>query len=136
MVDHVFDFDGDIVNKILRAGNQHEKEYIVTVKQPITPDFIKKMGAGVPILDTVTKKCQVEQLNAHTFKIILIQGLNRQIRRMCQYLGYDVTRLKRVRIMNVQLGSLRVGQWRELTPAEIEKIQKMVADSSKTAPEP
>ena len=124
--------DGDIVNKILRAGNQHEKEYIVTVKQPITPDFIKKMGAGVPILDTVTKKCQVEQLNAHTFKIILIQGLNRQIRRMCQYLGYDVTRLKRVRIMNVQLGSLRVGQWRELTPAEIEKIQKMVADSSKT----
>ena len=128
--------DGDIVNKILRAGNQHEKEYIVTVKQPITPEFIKRMANGIPILGTVTKKCKVEQLNAYTFRIILIQGLNRQIRRMCQYLGYDVTRLKRVRIMNVQLGSLRVGQWRELTPAEIEKIQKMVADSSKTAPEP
>ncbi len=124
--------DGDIVNKVLRAGNRHEKEYIVTVKQPITPDFIKKMGAGVPILGTVTKKCRVEQLNAHTFRIILIQGLNRQIRRMCRHLGYDVTRLKRVRIMNVRLGNLKTGQWRELTPAEIGKIQKMVADSSKT----
>ena len=124
--------DGDIVNKILRAGNQHEKEYIVTVKQPITPDFIKKMGNGVPILGTVTKKCKVEQLNAHTFKIILIQGMNRQIRRMCQYLGYDVTRLKRTRIMNVRLGNLKVGEWRELTPEEVKKIRKMVADSSKT----
>ncbi|MCO6476549.1 MAG: 23S rRNA pseudouridine(2604) synthase RluF [Phaeodactylibacter sp.] len=124
--------DGDIVNKVLRAGNRHEKEYIVTVKQPITPNFIKKMAAGIPILGTVTKKCRVEQLNAHTFRIVLIQGLNRQIRRMCQYLGYDVAKLKRVRIMNVRLGNLKTGQWRELTPAEIEKIQKMVADSSKT----
>ncbi|MCB0547502.1 MAG: 23S rRNA pseudouridine(2604) synthase RluF [Phaeodactylibacter sp.] len=124
--------DGDIVNKILRAGNQHEKEYIVTVKQPITPEFIKRMANGIPILGTVTKKCKVEQLNAYTFRIILIQGLNRQIRRMCQYLGYDVTKLKRVRIMNVRLDNLKTGQWRELTPKEIDQILRMVADSSKT----
>ena len=124
--------DGDIVNKILRAGNQHEKEYIVTVKQPITPEFIKRMANGIPILATVTKKCKVEQLNAYTFRIILIQGLNRQIRRMCQYLGYDVTKLKRVRIMNVRLDNLKTGQWRELTPKEIDQILRMVADSSKT----
>ncbi len=124
--------DGDIVNKILRAGNNHEKEYIVTVDQPITNDFINKMGRGVPILGTVTKPCKVEQLNDFTFKIILTQGLNRQIRRMCSRLGYEVTKLKRTRIMNVRLAGLAVGQWRELTTAEMEHIHKMVASSSKT----
>lgn len=124
--------DGDIVNKILRAGNQHEKEYIVTVRQPITPEFIKKMSEGVPILGTITKKCKVEQLNGHTFRIILVQGLNRQIRRMCKQLGYEVAQLKRTRIMNVRLSGLKEGQWRELTPAEIQKIHKMSASSSKT----
>lgn len=125
--------DGDIVNKILRAGNQHEKEYIVTVKQKIMPQFIKKMSGGIPILDTITKKCKVGQINDFTFKIILTQGLNRQIRRMCQYLGYDVTKLQRTRIMNVRLGKLKIGQWRELTENEMQQIHKMVVYSSKTA---
>ncbi len=124
--------DGDIVNKILRAGNNHEKEYIVKVKQLITPDFIKKMSNGIPILGTVTKKCLVEQLDEHRFKIILTQGLNRQIRRMCTFLNYDVVSLKRVRIMNVKLGKLKVGNWRELNPRELSTIQKLVAHSSKT----
>ena len=124
--------DGDIVNKILRAGNKHEKEYIVSVDKKITPQFVKKMSAGIPILDTVTKKCKVKQLNDHTFKIILTQGLNRQIRRMCKYLGYEVSSLKRTRIMNVHLGNLKIGQWRELTSKELQQINKMVADSSKT----
>lgn len=124
--------DGDIVNKILRAGNQHEKEYIVRVQPAITPDFIQKMRNGVPILGTVTQKCKVWKMDDHTFKIILVQGLNRQIRRMCEYLGYEVTRLKRTRIMNVKLGKLKVGEWRELTKREIQQIQKMVASSSKT----
>lgn len=124
--------DGDIVNKILRAGNMHEKEYVVKVKQAITPKFIQKMGAGVPILDTVTKKCKVTKLDDYTFQIILTQGLNRQIRRMCAHLGYEVTKLKRTRIMNVKLGKLAVGKWRNLSEQEIEQIQKMVATSSKT----
>ena len=102
--------DGDIVNKILRAGNNHEKEYIVSVNQEITPQFIHKMGNGVPILGTVTQKCKVKQLGKFKFQIILTQGLNRQIRRMCQHLGYEVSSLKRVRIMNVQLGNLKIGQ--------------------------
>ena len=124
--------DGDIVNKILRAGNQHEKEYIVTVDKKITPSFIQKMSNGIPILNTITKKCHVEKINNRTFKIILIQGLNRQIRRMCSYLGYEVVKLKRTRIMNIKLGKLPIGVWRELTSKEIAEIQRLVATSSKT----
>ena len=124
--------DGDIVNKILRAGNNHQKEYIVTVNKPITSEFIQKMGNGIPILGTVTKKCAVEQLNKNTFKIILTQCLNRQIRRMCEYLDYEVTKLKRTRIMNVDLGKLEEGNWRELTDSEMAIINKMVATSTKT----
>lgn len=124
--------DGDIVNKILRAGNNHEKEYIVTVRQPITSEFIQKMGGGLPILDTVTKKCEVTKLNDYTFKIVLTQGLNRQIRRMCDYLNYEVTSLKRTRIMNVNLDDLKVGEWRELSETEMLQINNMIADSSKT----
>lgn len=124
--------DGDIVNKILRAGNNHEKEYLVTVKQPITSEFIQKMGSGLPILGTVTKKCDVTKLSNYSFKIILTQGLNRQIRRMCDYLNYEVTNLKRTRIMNVNLDGLKVGEWRELTDKEMLQINKMIAESSKT----
>ncbi|MGX1929062.1 23S rRNA pseudouridine(2604) synthase RluF [Flagellimonas sp. 2504JD4-2] len=123
--------DGDIVNKILRARNNHEKEYIVTVNKPITPDFLKKMRNGVPILDTVTRKCEVEQLGANQFKIILTQGLNRQIRRMCEYLDYRVKKLKRVRIMNVNL-DVPVGKWRHLTDEELMEINRLVSHSSKT----
>ncbi len=124
--------DGDIVNKILRAGNNHEKEYIVTVDKRIDDDFILKMGNGIPILGTVTKKCRVEKVSEKVFKIILVQGLNRQIRRMCEYLDYEVTKLKRTRIMNVELGVLKPGDWRELTPEELKEINKMIATSSKT----
>ena len=124
--------DGDIVNKILRAGNNHEKEYIVSVRQPITSTFIQKMGGGLPILNTVTKKCEVTKLNNYTFKIVLTQGLNRQIRRMCDYLNYEVTSLKRTRIMNVNLDGIKVGEWRELTEKEILQINEMISDSSKT----
>ncbi|MHB1107537.1 MAG: 23S rRNA pseudouridine(2604) synthase RluF [Lutibacter sp.] len=124
--------DGDIVNKILRAGNNHEKEYIVTVRQPITSKFIEKMGGGLPILDTVTKKCEVSKLNDYSFKIVLTQGLNRQIRRMCDYLNYDVTSLKRTRIMNVNLDGIKVGEWRELSEKEMLEINNMISDSSKT----
>lgn len=124
--------DGDIVNKILRAGNNHEKEYIVKVNKPVTPDFIQRMGSGVPILDTVTKKCKVHAIGKNEFRIVLTQGLNRQIRRMCEYLGYEVMRLKRVRIMNVTLDGIAPGKWRYLTEAEINMINKMVSGSSKT----
>lgn len=123
--------DGDIVNKILRARNNHEKEYIVKVDRPITKDFIRKMGNGVPILDTVTKKCLVEQLGRFEFRIILTQGLNRQIRRMCEYLGYEVQKLKRVRIMNIHL-DVPVGKYRELTPLEFERLNDLLEDSNKT----
>lgn len=123
--------DGDIVNKILRARNNHEKEYLVSVNRPITPDFIRRMSSGVPILDTVTRECEVEQLGKHTFRIILTQGLNRQIRRMCEYLGYEVTALKRIRIMNVML-DVPVGKYRNLTQEELDTINKMVDESSKT----
>lgn len=123
--------DGDIVNKILRAKNNHEKEYIVTVDRTITPYFLKRMRNGLPILDTVTRKCKVEQLNKRTFKIILTQGLNRQIRRMCEYLDYNVVKLKRVRIMNVKL-DLPVGEWRDLTKKELNEINRLVSNSSKT----
>lgn len=125
--------DGDIVNKILRAGNKHEKEYIVSVKQPLSQKFLSDMSKGVPILGTVTKKCVVEKINKFTFRIILIQGLNRQIRRMCEYLGYDVLALQRVRIMNVLLGKLPVGSWREFSKKELEIMNASVADSSKVS---
>ncbi len=123
--------DGDIVNKILRARNNHEKEYIVTVNKPITNDFLRKMRNGVPILDTITRKCEVEQLSSHQFKIILTQGLNRQIRRMCEHLDYRVKKLKRVRIMNVLL-DVPVGKWRNLTAQELREINRLVLNSSKT----
>jgi 23S rRNA pseudouridine2604 synthase len=124
--------DGDIVNKILRAGNNHEKEYIVRVHKAITDDFIRKMSSGIPILGTYTKKCKVEKIDNHTFKIVLTQGLNRQIRRMCDYLGYEVTSLTRIRIMNIQLEPLEAGQWRLLTEEEVEGLQYLVKDSKKT----
>lgn len=123
--------DGDIVNKILRARNNHEKEYIVEVNKPISKEFIQKMGDGVPILDTVTRECKVEQLSRLTFKIILTQGLNRQIRRMCQFLDYEVMRLKRVRIMNIHL-DVPVGQWRYLTEKEVGEINRLAENSAKT----
>nr|WP_263326555.1 23S rRNA pseudouridine(2604) synthase RluF [Neobacillus sp. Marseille-Q6967] len=110
--------DGDIVNEILRAENKHEKEYIVTVDQPITPEFVKRMSEGVNILGTTTLPCKVEKLSKYVFKIILTQGLNRQIRRMCAALGYQVLRLQRTRIMNIHLGNLPIGQWRDLTKKE------------------
>jgi 23S rRNA pseudouridine2604 synthase len=110
--------DGDIVNEILRAENKHEKEYIVSVDRPITPEFLKKMSEGVKILDTVTLPCEVRQLSKYDFQIILTQGLNRQIRRMCEALGYEVYRLQRTRIMNIHLGNLPLGQWRDLTKKE------------------
>ena len=123
--------DGDIVNKILRARNNHEKEYTVTVNKPITDRFIQRMGNGVPILDTVTRKCKVEQISKYTFKIILTQGLNRQIRRMCEYLGYDVTALKRIRIINISL-DVPVGRYRDLTDDEIKELNHLIEPSSKT----
>lgn len=123
--------DGDIVNEILRSNNKNEKEYLVTVDKDITIDFIKEMRSGVPILGTKTKKCEVIKVNKNTFTIILTQGLNRQIRRMCEYLGYEVYKLKRVRIMNIHL-DLKVGQWRDLTPKELQQINSMVESSAKT----
>ncbi len=124
--------DGDIVNKILRAGNKHEKEYIVTTDRPITDDFIRRMSSGIPIaeLETTTKNCRVERLSRFAFKIILIQGLNRQIRRMCEYLEYEVLTLKRTRIMNINLGNLELGTWRNLTPQEVKELQEAVSDSN------
>lgn len=123
--------DGDIVNKILRARNNHEKEYVVTVDKPITDRFVQRMGNGIPILDTVTRKCKVEQISKYIFRIVLTQGLNRQIRRMCEYLGYEVTALKRIRIINISL-DVPVGRYRELTPAEIKDLNKLIEPSSKT----
>lgn len=114
--------DGDIVNKILRVENAHDKEYIVTVNKPINREFIKRMAGGLPILDQVTKRCEVEKLGKHKFRIILTQGLNRQIRRMCEYLGFEVQTLKRIRIMNVRLDKLPVGEWRELRADELEVL--------------
>lgn len=124
--------DGDIVNKILRASNNHEKEYIVSVNKPITPEFITSMSNGIPMLGTVTKKCYVKQEGTKRFRIILTQGLNRQIRRMCEYLGYDVMKLTRVRIMNIKLEDLPSGKWRYLTNPEIDKLNDLVATSAKT----
>ena len=125
--------DGDIVNKILRAENSHDKEYIVTVDKPISERFILRMSKGVPILGTITKPCIVKVHSKFEFRIILTQGLNRQIRRMCEYLDYEVLKLKRSRIMSVELGTLRPGEWRDLTDAEMTEINGAVATSSKTA---
>jgi pseudouridine synthase len=125
--------DGDIVNKILRAENAHDKEYIVTVDKPISERFIDRMSRGVPILGTITKPCIVQVKSKYAFTIILTQGLNRQIRRMCEYLDYEVLTLKRSRIMNVTLEGLRAGQWRNLTESEMAEINQAVQGSSKTA---
>ncbi|MBQ8803175.1 MAG: 23S rRNA pseudouridine(2604) synthase RluF [Tyzzerella sp.] len=122
--------NGDIINKMMRSGNQHEKEYKVTVNKPITPEFIEKMANGVPILDTVTRKCKVEMIGKYKFRIILTQGLNRQIRRMCEYLGYKVTKLERVRVMNIELGSLKPGEYRKVTDAEIAELYELIKNSS------
>lgn len=122
--------NGDIINKMMRAGNEHEKEYIVTVNKPITDEFLEKMANGVPILDTVTRKCKVEKVGKFKFRIILTQGLNRQIRRMCEYCGFKVTRLVRVRVMNIKLGDLKVGQYRNVTEEEIAKLYELIKDSS------
>jgi len=126
--------DGDIVNKILRANNQHEKEYIVEVNKPVTKDFIKKMGEGVPVLDKITNKCKIKQTGKKTFKIILTQGLNRQIRRMCEYFDYRVVFLKRIRIMNIKL-DIPVGEYRDFTKSELNQINQLVKNSSKTIKE-
>lgn len=123
--------DGDIVNKILRARNNHEKEYVVTVNKPITERFIQRMGNGIPILETITKKCEVKQISKYTFRIILTQGLNRQIRRMCEYLDYEVTALKRTRIINISL-DVPVGEYRLLSEKEISDLNQLIAPSSKT----
>jgi len=126
--------NGDLVNKILRAGNQHEKEYVVTVDKPVTDDFIEGMRRGVPILGTMTKKCKVRRESRFVFRIILIQGLNRQIRRMCEHFGYEVRKLERVRIMNVSLKGLAVGQWRDLNAEELATLMKSIEHSSSEAP--
>ena len=114
--------NGDIVNEILRAEHEHEKEYLVSVKQPVTEEFLQGMSEGVPILDTVTNKCRVRRSGKFTFNIILTQGLNRQIRRMCEYFGYDVTRLQRIRIISLELGNLKVGHWRKLKMEEVRAL--------------
>ena len=116
--------DGDIVNDILREQNEHEKEYIVTVNKPINAQFVNRMSNGIPILGTITKRCKVEKIGRQAFRIILTQGLNRQIRRMCEYLNYEVVTLKRIRIMNVHLGQLKSGQWRYLTEKELKVLKQ------------
>lgn len=125
--------NGDLVNKVLRAGNNHEKEYLVTVNKPITEKFIQGLAGGVPILGTMTKKCPVEKISSNVFNITLVQGLNRQIRRMCEYFGYEVVKLERTRIMNVNLKGLPVGEWRDLTQKELSVLLKAVEDSSSEA---
>ena len=125
--------NGDLVNKVLRAGNNHEKEYVVTVNKPITDKFIQGMAGGVPILGTMTKKCPVEKLAPFVFNITLVQGLNRQIRRMCEHFGYEVVKLERTRIMNVSLNKLPVGEWRDLTERELGTLLKAVEHSSSEA---
>ena len=124
--------DGDIVNKILRAGNNHEKEYIVTVNKPINEEFVRRMSNGIRILGQVTKKCYVKKEGNNTFRIILTQGLNRQIRRMCESLGYEVVKLKRIRIMNINLSDLKIGKWRELTYNELKDLNELILTSGKT----
>jgi 23S rRNA pseudouridine2604 synthase len=123
--------NGDIVNKMMRAGNYHEKEYIVTVNKPVSEPFLRGMAGGVPLveLDTTTRKCRVEKLASRKFRIVLTQGLNRQIRRMCEYFGYRVEKLVRVRIMNIELGDLQPGEYREVTAAEYDKLQRLIRNS-------
>lgn len=130
--------NGDIVNKILRAGNNHEKEYIVTVNKPLTNEVVQAMANGVPMLGVTTKKCKITLESPTVFRIVLVQGLNRQIRRMCEYFGYDVVKLERIRIMNIGLKGLQVGDWRDLTPAEMDTIYQLTAQSSseQTKPKP
>jgi 23S rRNA pseudouridine2604 synthase len=128
--------NGDLVNKVLRAGNNHEKEYLVTVNKPITDDFIAGLSGGVPILGTMTKKCPVTKVTANVFNITLVQGLNRQIRRMCEHFGYEVMKLERTRIMNVSLKGIPVGEWRDLTPKELSVLLKSIEDSSSEASAP
>ena len=128
--------NGDLVNKILRAGNNHEKEYLVTVDKPVTREFVEGMSNGVPILGTMTKRCKVEKVSRFVFRIILVQGLNRQIRRMAEHFGYEVTRLERVRIMNVSLQGLPVGAWRDLTEKELTVLFDAIRDSSSEASQP
>ena len=123
--------DGDIVNKILRARNNHEKEYEVYVDKPVTKEFVEHMKNGVPVLDTITRKCKVKQTGKKTFKIILTQGLNRQIRRMCEYLGYEVKKLKRIRIMNIKL-DVKLGEYRNFTSSELNTLNQLLSGSSKT----
>ena len=122
--------DGDIVNKILRAGNRHEKEYVVTVNKPVTDEFVQKMSSGVPILGEVTRKCKVEKISEFIFRIVLVQGLNRQIRRMCEYLGYEVEKLERIRIMNISLKGIGLGDWRLLEEQEMKEIKVAITYSS------
>jgi len=122
--------NGDIVNKILRAGNKHEKEYLVTVNKPVSDEFVQKMSNGVPILGEMTKKCKVVKESVYSFRITLIQGMNRQIRRMCEYFDYEVVKLERIRIMNISLKGLPLGEWRQLQPVEMEQIMAAVANSS------
>lgn len=124
--------DGDIVNEILRAENKHEKEYIVQVDKPVTEEFLNAMATGVEILDTTTLPCKVERISSNVFKIILTQGLNRQIRRMCSALGYNVKRLQRIRIMNIKIGNLKVGQWRDLTDKERTELFSLLNYSAKS----
>ncbi len=124
--------DGDIVNKILRANNAHEKEYIVVVNKPLAPDFAKRMSNGIPILGTITRKCTVEVKGQKLFRITLTQGLNRQIRRMCEYLGYEVIKLKRVRVMHIRLEDLPLGRWRYFTKEEVVTMDRLIADSVHT----
>ena len=128
--------NGDIVNKILRAGNKHEKEYLVTVRQPVTDEFILKMSAGVPILGEMTKKCKVVKESVYSFRITLIQGLNRQIRRMCEFFNYEVVKLERIRIMNIGLKGLPIGEWRQLEQVEMEQIMTAIANSTSETPKP
>ena len=125
--------NGDIINKMMRSSNRHEKEYRVTVDKEIREDFLSRMSSGVPILDTVTRPCRVRQIGKYTFSIILTQGLNRQIRRMCETLGYAVRDLVRVRVMNIRLGNLKEGQYRKLTDEELEELYSMIEDSSNAA---
>ncbi|MCU0442733.1 MAG: 23S rRNA pseudouridine(2604) synthase RluF [Bacteroidia bacterium] len=128
--------NGDIVNKILRAGNNHEKEYVVTVNKPLTNEVVQAMASGVPILGVTTKKCKITLESPTVFRIVLVQGLNRQIRRMCEYFGYEVVKLERIRIMNIGLKGLQVGDWRDLTQAEMDTLYQLTAQSSSEQTKP